>query len=68
MIISRAHARRLVRADKAAEGGMIEDPRCMGEYLIIVDRHDSCRTDHYEATLADVHRWITLMAAGKDRR
>ena len=65
MIISRAYARKLVRADKAIEGGMVADPRCMGEYLVIVDRYDLCCVAHYEATLADVRRWSASMAAGK---
>ncbi len=53
MIISRKHARRILRAGRAAEIGLTTYE---GRKHVIVTRYDLQRTDHYLATDADEDR------------
>ena len=57
MIISRDYAHKLIRTDKATESGLVHHGHdSSGMYMVIVDRYDVQRTDHYDAQPADIDR------------
>lgn len=58
MIISRKYAKKLVREGKAEETGLTcEGHRWPeGDHLVVLNRFDLQRTDHYYAELADEER------------
>ena len=58
-IISRQHARRLVRQGKATEAGILK-PDGYGIRYACLTRHDIERVDHYIATAYDIDRMQEL--------
>lgn len=58
MKITRRTAQKLIKAGKASEEGLMStgDFYPQGTVMVILNRHDLMRTDHYEATDADIGR------------
>ena len=54
MILARQTLKALIRQGRAEEAGLIREND--GTYYVIVDRMDGQRTDHYQATDADIKR------------
>ena len=51
MIITKAYAQKLIREGKARHGGyMLTDEGALSDYYAIIDRSDTCRTDHYHVS------------------